>query len=95
VPCDGHDDLCEDFEDEKCDLGTSLSFIVLIVCGLLIVISAVGEALVFHQKQTNFGTEEENLEMKKIVPVQKNVSFEDFKTVKKLLSQVSVRYNIT
>jgi hypothetical protein len=53
VPCDGHDDLCQDFEDEKCDLGTSLSFI-----------AAVGEAFVFHQKNIQSDSNEENKNLK-------------------------------
>jgi hypothetical protein len=58
VPCDGHDDLCEDFEDEKCDLGTSLIFIVLLVCGLLIIIIGAGESFIHFNKSKNADSEE-------------------------------------
>jgi hypothetical protein len=68
VPCDGHDDLCEDFEDEKCDLGTSLIFIVLLVCGLLLLIITAGESFIhFNKSKTSESKEEEiKMEMKVI-----------------------------
>jgi hypothetical protein len=82
VPCDGHDDLCEDFEDEKCDLGTSLSFIVLIVCVLLVVILAVGEAFVFYQIKSE-NNKEESIDLKMIASVQGNLTAENSRPVKK------------
>jgi hypothetical protein len=63
VPCDGHDDLCEDFEDEKCDLGTSRIFIVLSVCGLLILIIAAGESFLHFNKSKNADSKEEEIKM--------------------------------
>jgi hypothetical protein len=63
VPCDGHDDLCEDFEDEKCDLGTSLIFIVLSVCGLLILIIGAGETFLHFNKSKNADTKREEIQM--------------------------------
>ncbi len=74
VPCDGHDDLCEDFEDEKCDLGISFSFIVLIVVGLLILIAAVGEAFVFHNNNNQSDSKEENNNLKLDVVAKKKSS---------------------
>jgi hypothetical protein len=86
VPCDGHDDLCEDFEDEKCDLGTSLSFIVLIVCVLLVVIVAVGEVFVFYQKQSD-NNKEESIDLKMIASVKGDLTAENRRPVKKNLTQ--------
>jgi hypothetical protein len=63
VPCDGHDDLCEDFEDEKCDLGTSLIFIVLLVCGLLLLIIAAGESFLHLNKSKNADSKEKETTM--------------------------------
>jgi hypothetical protein len=63
VPCDGHDDLCEDFEDEKCELGTSLIFIVLSVCGLLILIIGAGESFLHFNKSKNAYSKEEGIKM--------------------------------
>jgi hypothetical protein len=63
VPCDGHDDLCADFEDEKCDLGTSLIFIVLLVCGLLLLIIASGESFSHFNKSKNADSEEKETTM--------------------------------
>ena len=63
MPCDGHDDLCEDFEDEKCDLGTSLIFIVLLVCGLLLFIIAAGESFLHFNKSKNADSKEEEIKM--------------------------------
>ncbi len=63
VPCDGHDDLCEDFEDEKCDLGTSFIFIVLSVCGLLLLIIAAGESFLHFNKSKNADSKEEEIKM--------------------------------
>ena len=42
VPCDGHDDLCEDFADEDCD-PASKYFISLAVAFVLILIVIIGE----------------------------------------------------
>jgi hypothetical protein len=73
VPCDGHDDLCEDFEDEKCDLGTSLIFIILLVCGLILLIIGAGESFIHFNKSKNSdskGKEKKmDVEMIKIVIV--------------------------
>jgi hypothetical protein len=81
VPCDGHDDLCEDFEDEKCDLGTSLFFIVLLVCGLLLLIIVAGESFIHFNKSKNSDSKEKettmDVEMSNILTV----------TNKKLLSR--------
>jgi hypothetical protein len=63
VPCDGHDDLCQDFEDEKCDLSTSLVFIVLLVCGLLLIIIAAGESLIHFSKSKNTDSKEKEITM--------------------------------
>jgi hypothetical protein len=63
VPCDGHDDLCEDFEDEKCDLGTSLIFIILLVCGLLILIIVSGESFIHFHKSKNTDSKENEITM--------------------------------
>ncbi len=68
VPCDGHDDLCEDFEDEKCDLGTSRIFITLFVCGLLLLIIAAGESFIhFNKNKTSDSKEKEILLDMKII----------------------------
>ncbi len=61
MPCDGHDDLCEDFEDEKCDLGTSRIFIALLVCGLLLLIIAAGESFIYFNKSKTSDSEEEEI----------------------------------
>ena len=42
VPCDGHDDLCQDFADENCD-PASKHFIALAVSLYLIIIILIGE----------------------------------------------------
>jgi hypothetical protein len=63
VPCDGHDDLCEDFEDEKCDLGTSLIFIVLLVVGLLLIIIAAGESFIHFNKSKTSDSKDEEIKM--------------------------------
>jgi hypothetical protein len=49
VPCDGHDDLCENFADEDCEPGSRFILSV-IVCILLIFISIIGETLIRAQK---------------------------------------------
>ncbi len=63
MPCDGHDDLCEDFQDEKCDLGTSFIFIALLVCGLLLIIIATGESFIHFNKSKTSDTKREEIQM--------------------------------
>ena len=56
VPCDGHDDLCEDFADEDCD-PASKYFISFVVAFVMIIVVMIGELFLkniqaFHQETT-------------------------------------------
>jgi hypothetical protein len=63
VPCDGIDGLCEDFEDEKCDLGTSRIVIALLVCGLLLLIVTTGESFIHFNESKTSDTQKEEIKM--------------------------------